>query len=1791
MKRINIRESLLNMDRETDCRYDLTSLYESVKLDDEKKKQLCQYIDKVDIDATNRFLSNEASSQGLMENTSDDIADEELNEWVDDEWYGDDESTYEYIASKSVSDADGFYTDYTWYRNVDTDEHVFVFGDTDIYKPEDGDFDHQCDSQEEAQEWFDSYNGLDEVDESLINESKEVEIPENADTIKFKDVGGGFGGNGTEVLSLKDVMEYWNKEHNSDPTLMEYDSFEEWWAPTKDNYMKPFSVTNKDVEIPKGANHIHYRDSEPVMGADASVYSLAELMHYWNENHSADPILVQYDSYDDWWAETSKSLELIESLNEATVNYVDKYNNYTIYECDGKFIADVSDSKLGSKRLTASSIDELKDQIDEADKEYSDYYHKLPESLTESPEFISIEPVQDNRKWQYSIGGKDVPYTEYDEAKAHFKDEFNIADYRDELNDFIRSHKGYEYRFDVDVVRDNGEDKLYIDIPWGDWKHEHWAADHLVQKFFMDKGLIVKCDTRTYEEDGSDTYSAEHFYSLDDFVLSGRVIKESLTESIRSLNMDGELELIQSNVVPGIESYKAKYVSGELEGKTFVFVVSEAKGCEYIESKGFDSEDFPTDALEINGEDKNYFIFMPDELSESLNEAWTDAYEQFNAIVDKHFPDENKIESEVENLYSQHKGEEDWDEAYRRWYEDDNVIEEDIDEDEVTTVTFTFDPSQWSGNPNNLEDYFEYSPDQLTFNPSTVDGPTQVEMTGTLRYINDFKSKYSDLFESLNEEKDLTDDWFNDTSFDVIDSGWTTDGELVVILNNNASDIEEAASDLTRCIQNNNYHVIDWNVNGSNVFIFEVIHNDDYNNLANDTDYFRPTNESLSKQTLDEGWFSDDDFEDDMMHTDLYGGDPMYCRTCGSKIDYSDGYGFCPKCNPQDDELEYVGEESIVDPDDLELVSNRFNPDDPGFDEYDLRESLTDNEILSLLDKAPQVKSNIRSTEFYTENNQRFLDLVFSTSTDSFDYNSYKKELKKIFKDIYINSDNNCITIDITDIDTNTELEEGLRDEVEFYYLVTEDNEEEEPIEYFTTKKEAIAFAKKQDIPTIVRFCIEPSIDDVPHLVSEIELTAPYKENEVVWRSVNESKSIKNESKNVGIAFDAEAPEEYSESEIEDTVTKALDKTPVNVSGYMEVHSLDEDLESDLDKRYRPSSISSRQLEKLIRSELVEDVQVITMYDNEVAKLTSVDGKVFFLVPSTLSQFDVYDEQENLVATNLFTSEIPNELLATGEPNYTYQIVGGKYAGNYSREEIEALPCFSGEYTKEARTVRSELANQPILDGYLSPMFNGWRENHTVCIRYETEEVYNMLSEDGKNLSSKKGTLGSFVASDNDLLKTFTTKEEIINWLLDIEPNCTDKKYLNKIKMQVIHARNFYAAYQLLYNAMLKGDGLGSIEKEIRGTKKFAYESVQSVNGDDLAPQLIHELEASNIDISNKEAVVNELKNNWGYTDEEAEGLFTRIQDAKDFLKESWRPAYKELEKATHDVYDQGGWSEEMSEEETAELDKKAVAAAKSLLNKHSDDPDWQEAYKRLQVNFDEHGIKESLEESTKTIKCPVNGLYNGKEDNCFYFKDGQCTLPRDGGKPSEECKEYRDWERKNSLQEDTDKALTYQELMDLALENYDNGGDRVYECWDERDFEEAVAEIGPITKSKALEIFDHCNTVDNEYRAAARYFSGEIEESLTEDAEENWAVFATDVETGKEYCAGVYESEDYAHYWAAQDKIADSEFQYGNFKYRIEQVPEYTAELDASRKELDSLKISNHQASQEELRTAFDEE
>lgn len=110
----------------------------------------------------------------------DDVDD--LTYYYDDELFKDnlENSPYTEIASKQVMDSDGFMTDYTMYMNINTGEYVFVFGDKDVYSPDDGYFDWECETEAEARAWFDNYTGfsddLDDMDESLDLTKDEIEL-------------------------------------------------------------------------------------------------------------------------------------------------------------------------------------------------------------------------------------------------------------------------------------------------------------------------------------------------------------------------------------------------------------------------------------------------------------------------------------------------------------------------------------------------------------------------------------------------------------------------------------------------------------------------------------------------------------------------------------------------------------------------------------------------------------------------------------------------------------------------------------------------------------------------------------------------------------------------------------------------------------------------------------------------------------------------------------------------------------------------------------------------------------------------------------------------------------------------------------------------------------------------------------------------------------------------------------------------------------------------------------------------------------------------------------------------------------------------------------------------------------------------------------------------------------------------------------------------------------------------------------------------------------------------------
>lgn len=98
----------------------------------------------------------------------------------------------------------------------------------------------------------------------------------------------------------------------------------------------------------------------------------------------------------------------------------------------------------------------------------------------------------------------------------------------------------------------------------------------------------------------------------------------------------------------------------------------------------------------------------------------------------------------------------------------------------------------------------------------------------------EFKSEYEDRMTDtteLEESHNTSDSAFNaalegvfdNCDYDVISADYLTRGDgIVVSLNHNVADEEEAAKHLISCLTDAGYNIIDWNTNGSNVFIFAL---------------------------------------------------------------------------------------------------------------------------------------------------------------------------------------------------------------------------------------------------------------------------------------------------------------------------------------------------------------------------------------------------------------------------------------------------------------------------------------------------------------------------------------------------------------------------------------------------------------------------------------------------------------------------------------------------------------------------------------------------------------------------------------------------------------------------------------------------------------------------------------------------------------------------------------------------------------------------------------------------------
>ena len=131
----------------------------------------------------------------------------------------------------------------------------------------------------------------------------------------------------------------------------------------------------------------------------------------------------------------------------------------------------------------------------------------------------------------------------------------------------------------------------------------------------------------------------------------------------------------------------------------------------------------------------------------------------------------------------------------------------------------------------------------------------------------EFKSEYEDRMTYATElEEGLAIDAFDDCEYDVSSADYMERGDgIIVSLNHTVDNVEEAAEHLISCLTEAGYNIIDWNTNGSNVFIFAL---DPENTFDLDFDDVNVFGEKLTEAKAD------------------------FCCICGEPIE---GYGNNPE--------------------------------------------------------------------------------------------------------------------------------------------------------------------------------------------------------------------------------------------------------------------------------------------------------------------------------------------------------------------------------------------------------------------------------------------------------------------------------------------------------------------------------------------------------------------------------------------------------------------------------------------------------------------------------------------------------------------------------------------------------------------------------------------------------------------------------------------------------------------------------------------------------------------------------
>lgn len=279
------------------------------------------------------YLTRVTSEAGLVDDD-----DEDLGPW-------------EFLGSKQVMDSDGFWTDYTLWVNHETGMYVCIFGDSDLYTPENSSPDFETDSEFEAYEWFNDYDTgelegeddiYDEIHSStnprrnpILGKDSGMENPSYVslilDTIPYVLKDGGIADEVTKVghadgnivfTFKKDGDTYTARFPEHELTGRDHDDLpdDEWLIEdaARDAIAGISAATNTCgvAAKPVVGAEVLYVDDGGVLGEPGAQYNYDELYNMFVDNWDYDPVMVDYDTFDAWFKDTKPYLRIVKSSSQ-----------------------------------------------------------------------------------------------------------------------------------------------------------------------------------------------------------------------------------------------------------------------------------------------------------------------------------------------------------------------------------------------------------------------------------------------------------------------------------------------------------------------------------------------------------------------------------------------------------------------------------------------------------------------------------------------------------------------------------------------------------------------------------------------------------------------------------------------------------------------------------------------------------------------------------------------------------------------------------------------------------------------------------------------------------------------------------------------------------------------------------------------------------------------------------------------------------------------------------------------------------------------------------------------------------------------------------------------------------------------------------------------------------------------------------------------------------------------------------------------------------------------------------